>query len=203
MTVKSMQHRTGDSCSFELEFLNFHCSDQFSELCWTMIPGRLADLHSGCVLLFMSLRRLFFGWMREALVDSRRERNPELFQRKDRTSLMTSEENNEVNRFLGWAIFSAKKNLSGDSEVNKACRAILSDMILHSRQLDEEYLARYYDPHMSLLNMGGLTLVSKHYFPWCRKVMATIRSVFNEDIINHDPQNVLSKAKEKVMSDKS
>ena len=58
-----------------------------------------------------------------------------------------------------------KKFKSGNETREKnECIDLLSSMFMREREMDDEYLKKYYDAHMSLLNKGGLTLVNKHYF---------------------------------------
>ena len=105
------------------------------------------------------------------MYEARKIRNPKLFQIKTNRKMTTGEENSEVNRFFGWAIFSTMKRFTTDSSthLNKistsaAKKSILLDMMLREREIDDEYMSKYYDEHISLLNRGGLTLVSGPFF---------------------------------------
>ena len=83
MTVESLQQRTKDDVSFEFDLHEFYRTEKFSYMCYSWLPGRLAEIHSGCVLLFLSLSRLHLMWLKNALVDARRERSPVLFRAKN------------------------------------------------------------------------------------------------------------------------
>ena len=80
--VKSLEQHTNDQISFEYELYGFHCSEEFALICWSILPGRLADSQPGCVMLCLSLARMHSAWLKDALFDIHRERNPELFQKK-------------------------------------------------------------------------------------------------------------------------
>mmetsp|Transcript_27602 Transcript_27602/g.35519 ORF Transcript_27602/g.35519 Transcript_27602/m.35519 type:complete len:92 (-) Transcript_27602:276-551(-) len=47
--------------------------------------------------------KLHQDWLTSALQLARRQRNPELFEKKQTSNLSTSDENNEVNSFVGWS----------------------------------------------------------------------------------------------------
>ncbi|KAL7524370.1 hypothetical protein ACHAXR_000548, partial [Thalassiosira sp. AJA248-18] len=117
MTVEALRKRNNDEQSFEYDLHQFHRSDDFALLC-NQLPGRLEDSHPGCVMLCLTLARMHSSWLTDALFDVRRKRNPELFQKKTNYALSPAEENSEVNRFLGWAIFSSMKKYSGDSDTH-------------------------------------------------------------------------------------
>ena len=108
LATNAVLKRTNENQSFEFDLHEYHRSQEFSKLC-VELPGRLADHHAGCVMLFMSLSRMFSTWLKDALVHARKKRNPELFRRRTNTLLSNVEENNETHRFAGWAIFSSMK----------------------------------------------------------------------------------------------
>ncbi len=163
MTIKSLQGRKGDEVSFEKDLLDFHRSPEFASLCWTLLPGRLAEMYSGCFILFMTLSQLHSVWLKDALINARKQHNPGLFRLQATSSLTGVEENNEVNRFLGWAVFSSMAKFSDDSARSNERKSLLSNMMIREREMDDEYMEKYYDLKMSLLNCGGLTLVNKNF----------------------------------------
>ena len=199
LATNAVLKRTNENQSFEFDLHEYHRSQEFSTLC-VELPGRLADHHAGCVMLFMSLSRMFSTWLKDALVYARKKRNPELFHRRTNTLLSNVQENNETNRFVGWAIYSSRKFFSRESSSDKDCKELLSAMLIREREIDEEYMSKYYDESMSLLNRGGLTLVSKPFFEWGKKLMATIRAVFDEAAIDRDPKNAFENSKQLVLS---
>ena len=67
--------------------------------------------------------------------------------------------------------------------------------------MNDDYLNKYYDSHMCLLNRGGLTLVNKHWFEWAKRAMKFIRTECNEDRIKRGGQHAFDKAKTAVMTD--
>ena len=73
-------------------------------------------------------------------------------------------------------------------------------MIFRASEIDDEYMDKYYDRHMSLLNRGGLTLVNKVFFEWGKKLMSIIRGAFDEDTIDRDPKYAFEKSKKFVMN---
>ena len=46
---------------------------------------------------------------------------------------------------------------------NQECCLLLSSMLLRAREMDNEYVEKYYEINMALLNNGGLTLVNKMF----------------------------------------
>ena len=79
---------------------------------------------------------------------------------------MAVEEKSKVNWFLWWAVYNAMEKFAKDStthitwsSINAERKNILMAMIMWEREIDDDYLEKYYNPHMSLLNCGGLTLI--------------------------------------------
>ena len=205
ITVKSLMTRKSENVSFEYDLHKYHSSPKFAKLYKSLLPEQLTGNHGCCVMLFLALSRIHSEWMKDALTDSRKQRNPELFCKQTTTSITPTEENSEVNRFVGWAIFSALKKFKTGKESREKndCVALLSSMLMREREMDDEYLNKYYDSHMSLLNRGGLTLVNKHFFEWGKSMMRIIRASFDEETINRDPQHAFEKSKKDVMGNKS
>ena len=83
----------------------------------------------------------------------------EIFMERSNHELTVVEENSEVNRFLGWAIFGAMKRFKDDTNDEKESREVLSSMPMHEREINDAYMEKYYDSHMAMLNCGGLMLV--------------------------------------------
>ncbi len=44
-------------------------------------------------------------------------------------------------------------------------------MIMLEEDADEEYFAKYYDTNMSMVNCGGVMLVSSYFFEWGKDAM--------------------------------
>lgn len=207
LTVKSMKRRKDEGMSFEYDLHSFHRSTDFSQLCQTQLPGTLSQSHPSTVILYLCLACFHSVWLKEALYEARKIRNPELFQRKVNRKMTTAEENSEVNRFFGWAIFSTMKRFTGDSSthLNKistsaAKKNILLDMMLREREIDDDYMSKYYDGHMSLLNRGGLTLVSGPFFEFGKNILNKVRSAFNTEALERNPKNAFKDSKKEVMN---
>ena len=69
------------------------------------------------------------------------------------------------------AIFSALQNLKkqkstylGTSEETAEKEKMLLAMMMRERDLDDKYMAKNYNSHVSLLNQDRLTLVNKTFF---------------------------------------
>ena len=133
-----------------------------------------------------------------------------MFLKDQKNNLTPNEQNNEVNRFVGWAVFSSlkrilKKKASGkDSSKAKASdrdhRALLMSMMVRARDIDDEYTSKYYDSNMSLLNRGGLTFVSKLSFPWSKQLMNSLRCEFNLHTLDRDPRNGFKTSKMSIIA---
>ena len=147
----------------------------------------------------MCLNRIMERMTREALTASLKHRSPSLFEKTVGDTLTPVEKNGEVNRFLGWAIFSAQKKFEDDQPEHK----ILNAMHCKLDDLDSHYIETYYDRHMSMLNTGGMTLVSGEFFEWGRKVMDVARERISQDLFERDPKKGLAREKTAILKDKS
>lgn len=214
ITIESFQKRKSDSYSFEFGLHEFHRSELFAELCWGSMPGRLADDHAGCSILCTVLAEIHLRWVKDALRQDRRTRNPELFYVMPNQSLTIAEQNNEVNSFVGWSVFSCleliKKEMCAEEKDDsekmvrlKDCRKLLDFMMIREHDVDEEYMCKYYDTNMYLYNEGGLTLIKKEFFEWAKQLMDNIRLTFTEHTIDLDPHNCFGIAEKVVMSNKN
>ena len=132
-------------------------------------------------------------------MDFLKHRSPALFKSSVGETLASTEKNGEVNRFLGWAIFSAQQRFEDNQSEYKILQAMQSKL----DNIDEDYVQKYYDRHVSLLNTGGLTLVSRDFFEWGRKVMAVSRQRLSKDLLKSDPKTDFAAEKEAILQDKS
>ena len=80
---------------------------------------------------------------------------------------------------------------------------ILSAMYCKLDDLDTHYLYNYYDGHMSMLNTGGMTLVSGQFFDWSRNVMDATRERISVSLLKRDPKRDLAAAKAAILKDTS
>jgi len=103
MTAEIMRNRKSTTVSFEASVHKFYNSAEFDEICNAELPGTLSKSRPGCVFLGLMLSKLHQDWLTSALQLARRQRNPELFEKKQTSNLSTSDENNEVNSFVGWS----------------------------------------------------------------------------------------------------
>ncbi len=76
------------------------------------------------------------------------------------------------------AIFSALKKYRDDNEEENESKRLMSSMILLEEDADEEYFAKHYDTNMSMVNCGGLMLVSPYFFEWGKDAMEVIRNAY-------------------------
>ncbi|KAL7534523.1 hypothetical protein ACHAWF_004856 [Thalassiosira exigua] len=203
-TVKAMLGRRNDESSYEFDLHHFHRSGEFDKLCWESLPGRLAANRAGCVVWCLSMAKLHSSWLKEALLDSRKARNPELFLQKDNVQITKAEENSEVNRFVGWAIASAKDKFKMSSrERDDNCWAALRGMMVREGDIDDEYLFECYDINMAVMNRGGLTLVDRKFFNWAKQVMSVVRQEYTVQRVGRDPKHSFAQKKRLVMSNRS
>ena len=193
--------------SFEYDLHAFHRSPVFSRLCQSELPGTLSDSHPGCVILCLCLARFHSVWLKDALYEVRNIRNPELFQKKMNCKMTTAEENSEVNQFFGWSIYSTMKKVTSASSThlniistNADKKRILLDMMLREREIDDEYMDNYYDGHLSLLNRGGLTLVSSPFFEFGKKILNKVRNAFDAEALERHPKTAFKNGKKQVMN---
>ena len=68
-------------------------------------------------------------------------------------------------------------------------------MMMREREIGDEYIEKYYDSHIALLNRGGLTLVNKRFFEWGKILLSKIRSAYNLDAMERDPKNAFHNSK--------
>ena len=183
---------------YKTEVFSFLRSSDFKEKCKASLPGNLTCSNSGLVILAICLDKQMMTYTRNALLETRKSRNPELFARKAQDALSSAEENSEVNRFVGWAIFSLGPHYQKSQEEHK----MLQLMQCRVEDLDEAYLSSYYDPNMAMLNTGGLTLVRKEYFQWGRNLVAKIRGSLNQELLEQDPIAGFAREKEILIKNK-
>lgn len=206
-TLQSIKNiNTNNGKSWEELMYQFIRSVEVSTICWTSLPGRLAECNTSYSMLSIMIADLHLRWIQEALRDTIISLKPDYFMQKSSSNLTVAEENNEVNRFLGWAIFSTRLNLQQNSipslntDANKiVSNEILSCMLVREGQIDDEYLLQYYDLNMEMLNHGGLTLVSREFFEWGRDLMKIVRENYSEESINMDPVNSFKAGKHNVL----
>ena len=183
ITVKLLEQQTYDRSLFEYDLHEFHCPEEFALICWNVLPGRLADSHPGCVMLCLSLAQMHSAWLKDALFDARKERNLELLQKKTNVCLSMAEENSKVNRFLGCAFFSSTKRYSGVLSTHVNCKEVLLSMMMCAREIDDEYIEKYYDSHMAFSNRGGLTVVEKTFLEWGKILLSKITGAYFLDVM--------------------
>ena len=185
--------------SYEREVYIFLCSRQFTQFGKQSLPACLAKNHPGCGVLALCLDRRMATVTKECLTASRMVRNPELFNKETNDVLSKTEQNSEVNRFLGWAIFSSMPHFGMGSLEMK----ILRSMRCRVGDVDNGYLAKYYDRNMSLLNTGGLTLVGPTFFHWGIKVLQLTRVSLTEETLHKDPKHGFAKGKTLIVENRS
>ena len=61
-------------------------------------------------------------------------------------------------------------------------------MMLCEREIEDEYMDRYYAGHMSLLNRGGLTLVSGPFFEFGKNILNKVRNAFDTEALERYPK---------------
>ena len=208
ITVKSLKQRKNDTYSFEYGLHEYYRSIDFAHLYWEEAPRRLANNHAGCVILCIVLGEIHLRWVKDAFRSDRRHRNRELFYKVSTHALTPAEKNNEVNSFVGWSIASTlklvnvKDDKTTDSEKVKmleVIKQILKSMIIRERNIDAEYMSKYYDTNMLLYNQGGLALITKEYFEWAKQLMDEARLNFTENHIDTDPHNSFGIAEKFIM----
>jgi len=104
---------------------------------------------------------------------------------------------------MGWSIFSALKKYRDDNEEENESKLLLSSMIILEEDADEEYLAKYYDTNMSMVNCGGLTLVSSYFFEWGKDAMEVIRNAFTQERMKQNLRSCFKDGKHLVMHNSS
>ena len=134
------------------------------------------------------------------------------------------EENTEVNRKFGWAISQLKRHyerkkvrktkdisctskppllLDEDTAVDRVAYLLNMRVLHHEAITDDCYVQLHYDASTRILNDGGLTLVSKIYFPFGYKLLRCIRESFSENDLKKNGNNTVKVAYAKLTSDES
>mmetsp|Transcript_1627 Transcript_1627/g.3578 ORF Transcript_1627/g.3578 Transcript_1627/m.3578 type:complete len:236 (+) Transcript_1627:420-1127(+) len=119
--------------------------------------------------------------------------------------LTLAEEAGEVNGFVGWSAQSASGLLYFIHDIDLDLKLIYDCMTMYERDAlnDEEYIKLYYDTNMAMLNHGGLTLITKPFFSWAKRLMKTVRDAFTKDSIDRNPHDCFARSEKSVMSDKT
>ena len=94
------------------------------------------------------------------------------------------DERTEVQRFIGWAIYSYRKRLlekENSSQLDDAKMDLLSHMITSADEVkdNQEYLMKCYSLEDQIYNRGHLTLVSEKFFRWAKKLNQVIKIYIN------------------------
>lgn len=202
ITAEVMKKRKNPTVSFEARMHNFFKSTEYDNICTAHLPPTLSGFHPGCMLLGMMLSKVFKDWLTSALQSVWKKKYKGLLEKNDTSTLSAADENNEVNNFVGWSIFSALKRYVEDSEEKNESKRLLLSMMLMEEDLDEEYMEQYYDTKISMVNCGGLTLVSKHYFEWGKKAMKHIRNSFTPNLMTQNLRTCFREGKREVMESK-
>ncbi|EJK77419.1 hypothetical protein THAOC_00754, partial [Thalassiosira oceanica] len=111
----------------------------------------------------------------------------------------------EVNGFVGWSAQSASGLLYFIHDIDFDLKLIYDCMTMYERDAlnDEEYIKLYYDTNMAMLNHGGLTLITKPFFSWAKRLVKTVRDAFTKDSIDRNPHDCFARSEKSVMSDKT
>jgi hypothetical protein len=121
----------------------------------------------------------------------------------------------EVNRFVGWAIYSLgkrlkakhdKENAEGEDEpsVVEEMNFLDSMSIKHCEAISMPgYMANCYEPLDVMYNLGGLTLVAPDYFDFGLALVKAVGEALSEDLIKRDGNKSMVKARKTVQANKS
>jgi hypothetical protein len=178
---------------------NFFKSADFDEICKDKLPGNLGGSRPGCVFLGLMLSKMYKDWLALALQSVQRKSNPALFTQMETSNLSTSDENNEVNSFVGWSIFSALKRYEDPNDEDNESKRLLLSMIILEEDADDDYMTNYYGTNTSMVNCGGLTLVSKYFFGWGKDAMKVIRDSFTPRDMKQNLRDCFKNGKLSVM----
>jgi hypothetical protein len=99
----------------------------------------------------------------------------------------------DVNTFFGYSLFSLKAKYGdweslGEGDTDEDKFWILHDLISNEEEIigNEQYLAKYYDQYLGILNRGGMTLVSPRYAHLFHGILFAIALKVNESkVIEH------------------
>ena len=196
LIIRAIKNRRNNRHSFELQAYQF-LSGEFDNIIHDMLPLWIYNNQPNCYILGMCLKKLALGLLKDAIVESKKKRKPDLFKSKGTGKLSDDEEKCEVCRHFGWAIFSAKKRAKGDEDA----LTVLNSLTVHLDELDKDYFANYYSTGVSILNSGGLTLPVGWIFEFGLTLMAKARAEFNREKMDRDPKNAFRIAKEKMLAD--
>ena len=162
ITIKSVKHWKEKDSSFEYDSLRFHQTLEFECLCDDFLPPVWQNVIPVVYYFFNPWAACIQNGSEMHWLNHRRQELKRYSRKKDNACVSPIKENSEVNQFLGWSIFSAKTQFKSVSD--EACLELLSAMMVLERDIDDQYIEKYYDTHMSLLNRGGLTLVNTKFF---------------------------------------
>ena len=126
-------------------------------------------------------------------------RNQELFKREEVDTLTPAEENSEVHRFLGRR-YLVPCHASPNHQTNKK---ILQTMYCRLDNLDDEYLSKYYDKKIYMMNTGSVTLGSKEYFAWGKNVLKLAQTLLIEETLHRNPNHGFAKGKNNIMENRA
>jgi hypothetical protein len=141
-------------------------------------------------LLIMHLSDVLLTWVRDAMLQQAalklsEVKKVELQQQKAKYGDYVAAQDNlrehaeliqNVQRFVGWAVFSLRRKLENQMSDNEEKIDILDSMTVYHHEVvdDEEYMSLYYAKVDQLTNKGGLSLVAKPFFPFAKSLMKQV-----------------------------
>jgi hypothetical protein len=169
--------------------------------------AELVNDYCGICALYQSLARLFLKLLQDGLKSKH-------FCPTNGTACTEKSNNRDVNGFFGWAIGSFRQqhkikireankiaNVTKQNKLETEVKYIDSLFIRHEDAiLNEAYLKECYDLGTQMKNMGGLTLVSRRYFKFARRVMTEVQTAITTDALVLN-QSIIKTTKTKLKMD--
>ena len=111
MIASIKTRRKTEYTSYKIKVWIFLCSKRFRKIAETTLAKSMhvAKYCQGCLVIAMCLNRTMERMTRESMTAALMHHSPELFKRPVGNDLSPAEKNGEVNRFMGWSIFSAQQ----------------------------------------------------------------------------------------------
>ena len=98
LTIGAMKKRKNNRHSYEYSAYQFLSSTEFDLIVKESLPLWVYNSQPDCFILGMCLKELVSSTLKDALVKSKRNLDPTLFEKQTSTSLTKDEKNSEVNR---------------------------------------------------------------------------------------------------------
>jgi len=162
--------------------------------------------------IFQFLSGQLWVWSKETLKADREENEVAIAGRTDPKSdgwkLDEDAVGRDLNIFVGYSLFSLKKKYGNSQELepgdeNEDKHWLLTDIVAKEEDIEnnEEYMSKYYDQYYSILNRGGMTLVSPRFAGFFHRILVEITRYLNTKKMREEKDQWMKLSRQRIERD--